>query len=74
MTVILYGADFCNACNQAKTLLGQTPIDWAYQDVKQISDFIGDIPLLKLEDGTEIRGLGPINSFIHKWKQENGFV
>lgn len=74
MTIILFGAEFCNACNQAKTLLGESPIDWAYKDVLQIPSYLGDIPMLQFEDGTQIIGLGPINQFIQQWKKENGFL
>jgi glutaredoxin-related protein len=73
MTLTLYGSESCNACIQAKMLLGQTPIDWAYVDVSQVVGYAGEIPGLQFEDGSIIIGLGAINMFIQKWKQENGF-
>lgn len=74
MTLILYGSDSCTACMQAKTLLGQTPMDWSYTDVSQVVGYAGEIPMLQIENGTQIVGLGQINAFIKQWKRENGFL
>ena len=62
----LWGAESCNACVQAKTLLQRTPLEWRYVDVAN-TGFEGMIPRLVLDDGTQIVNLGPINNFI---KQE----
>jgi len=61
----LWGADSCTACIQAKKLLEKTNLKWKYVDVAK-TGFEGRIPRLKLDDGTEIVDLGPINAFIKK--------
>jgi glutathione S-transferase len=63
MTMKLYGSKTCTACNQAVTLLGRTPLDWQYVDVASVG-YEGDIPVLELEDGKWIQGLGAIAQFI----------
>ena len=74
MTVVLYGSEICTACKLAKDALGRTPIDWMYQDVSVLPNYLGIIPVLVLEDGQMLEGLGAINMFITQWKQENGFL
>jgi hypothetical protein len=44
--------------------LGRTPLDWQYVDISTIPDYTGDIPVLLLEDGTQIFGLGPITQYV----------
>jgi glutaredoxin-related protein len=63
MSILLYGSETCSACKLAMTLLGRTPIDWQYVDVRSIN-YQGEIPVLILEDGTMIVGLGQINNYV----------
>jgi hypothetical protein len=64
MTMMLLGNDACTACKQVATMLGRTPLDWKYVDVATIPDYKGDLPVLILEDGTQINGLGPITQYV----------
>jgi len=65
MTAILYGTDNCPACEEAKTLLGRTPLDWRYVDTKK-SFYKGDLPALQFETGHWLVGLAAITQYIKK--------
>ena len=68
----LWGADACVTCGQAKMLLQKTPLEWKYVDVAN-TGFEGVIPRLVLEDGKNIVGLGPINTFVKQKMKSMGF-
>lgn len=56
----LYGTDLCTECKIARMLLKKNNIEYVWIDVYTIPGFEGDVPLLVLDDGSEIVGLGNI--------------
>jgi glutaredoxin len=69
----LYGNEACVSCKQALLLLNMTPMEFQYVDVSLIPDYKGEIPVMKLEDGSFIIGLGQITNYVREWKRINGF-
>jgi len=56
----LYGNDVCTDCTIAKMLLEKNNIEYVWIDVSTISGYEGEIPLLELDDGSTITGIGNI--------------
>jgi len=56
----LYGTDICPDCKIAKMLLEKNNIEYVWIDVYTIAGFEGEIPLLVLDDGSNIVGVGNI--------------
>jgi len=54
----LYGNDACSDCTIAKMLLEKNNIEYVWIDVHTIPGFEGEIPLLVLDDGRTVVGLG----------------
>jgi len=69
----LWGSDECEECNKARVFLGQSPIEWKYVDVAE-TKYEGFIPILKLEDGNELRGLPAIKQYVNMWMKKMGMI
>lgn len=54
----LYGNDICPVCTTIKMLLEKNNIEYVWIDVSTISGYRGEIPLLLLDDGSTVVGLG----------------
>jgi len=56
----LYGTDVCPDCTTVKLLLEKNNVEYVWIDVSTIPVLSGEIPLLVLDDGSTIIGLGNI--------------
>jgi arsenate reductase-like glutaredoxin family protein len=54
----LYGFESCGPCKQIKRLLDKFGIEYKYIDVLKKKLHFVSVPILELEDGTQIIGLG----------------
>lgn len=71
----LWGNDTCESCNQIRSMLGQTPLEWKYVDVANPNiNYTGPIPLLvDTETGARIEYQVPIKNYVLKKLREMGF-
>lgn len=53
----LYGTDICPDCITVKMLLEKNNIEYVWVDVSTIIGYNGEIPLLILDDGSNIIGM-----------------
>lgn len=67
----LYGFESCGPCKQVKRLLDKFNVEYEYIDVLKKKKSFGSVPILELEDGTQIVGLGKtMTEYIRKLGKE----
>lgn len=68
----LYGFEACGPCKQIKRLLDKFGIEYEYIDVLKKKGSFGSVPMIELEDGTQIIGLGKtMTDYIKKLGKEH---
>jgi len=56
----LYGNGVCTDCKIARMLLDKNGIVYVWADISTLPGFEGEIPLLILDDGRSVVGIGSI--------------
>lgn len=67
----LYDFEACGPCRRVKSLLEKFGVEYEYIDVLERKESFDSVPMLELEDGTRIVGLGTkMTDYIKKLGKE----